>query len=596
MARGRIAGPAGGLVVALVCAASAGAVSEGASLVKDINPSGASNPDEIVVLGTSAFFTADDGVHGRELWKTDGTPAGTVMVRDIANAAGAGSNPTELTNVNGTLFFAADDGTNGIELWKSDGTAAGTALVEQINPGAADSGPRGLGAINGKLWFAADDGTSGLEFWISDGTGPGTELERDFDPDPGEGIEGFEGVTQVGTLGFFVTYDGQLDDYTLWGGDENAVTAVLPPMVNPPADLTAYNGELYFSAYVFATGSELYRTEDDLSTGIVTELRPGPDSSFPNDLTVFAGELYFAAESAGFDQELWKTNGTAPGTTIVKNVNPTGGSVPDSLTAVGSTLFFAADDGAHGIELWSSDGTAVGTAMVRDLVPGGASSHSLPGELTNSGGTLFFAADGPQGRELFQSDGTLAGTEQVANINPEAVGVNSNPAELTDFSGELLFSADDGAGGRELWRNPALAPVVDPDPKPNPDPNPTPDTSVDGRVLKAKSIRKQKSDAVTVKFQAGAAEAVTVRGQAKVKLDGNARAAAGQRLKLIGKPTAVAAGKLRKITLKAKPDDSKSLLAALGRGREAIAKLKVRYTDAAGNTAVLRKRITLTGE
>ncbi|NIP52547.1 MAG: hypothetical protein GWN61_15505, partial [candidate division Zixibacteria bacterium] len=45
------------------------------------------------------------------------------------------SYPSSLINVNGTLFFAASDGIHGYELWKSDGTAAGTVMVKDINPG-----------------------------------------------------------------------------------------------------------------------------------------------------------------------------------------------------------------------------------------------------------------------------------------------------------------------------------------------------------------------------------------------------------------------------------------------------------------------------
>ena len=69
--------------------------------------------------------------------------------------------PTALANVNGTLFFAADDGTHGVELWKSNGTAAGTVLVADINPGSANSAPTALADVNGTLFFAADDGTHG---------------------------------------------------------------------------------------------------------------------------------------------------------------------------------------------------------------------------------------------------------------------------------------------------------------------------------------------------------------------------------------------------------------------------------------------------
>jgi ELWxxDGT repeat protein len=118
------------------------------------------------------FFRADDGTNREELWTSDGTAAGTALVKDI-NPAGS-SVPARLTVMNGTLFFSAHDGgTYGTELWRSDGTAAGTVLVEDINP-AGDSGPSWLTAVNGTLFFAADDGTTGIELWQSDGTAAGT--------------------------------------------------------------------------------------------------------------------------------------------------------------------------------------------------------------------------------------------------------------------------------------------------------------------------------------------------------------------------------------------------------------------------------------
>jgi ELWxxDGT repeat protein len=107
-----------------------------ASLVKDINPGvGHSSPSYLVNVGGTVFFSAYDATNGRELWKSDGTSNGTVIVTNIRPSWGS-SDPKELANVNGTLFFAASDTTNGVELWKSDGSSQGTVMVRNIRPGS----------------------------------------------------------------------------------------------------------------------------------------------------------------------------------------------------------------------------------------------------------------------------------------------------------------------------------------------------------------------------------------------------------------------------------------------------------------------------
>src|SRR5262249_58532624 len=101
--------------------------------------------EKVTAVGGTLFFTANDGVNGEELWKSDGTEAGTVLVKDInpgsAFGYGYGSRPYELTAVGGTLFFTADDGAHGRELWKSNGTEAGTVLVKDNNPDNNPIGP-----------------------------------------------------------------------------------------------------------------------------------------------------------------------------------------------------------------------------------------------------------------------------------------------------------------------------------------------------------------------------------------------------------------------------------------------------------------------
>ncbi len=150
---------------------------EGTVMIKDIVPgSGSSTPDSFTLVSTSAFqgflFAASDGPsggHGNELWKSDGTESGTSMVRDI-NAGSADSYPQSLASVGGWVFLSADDGAaapggHGRELWKSNGTEAGTVMVADINDGLASSNPSALKADGGLLFFNANDGEHGSELW-----------------------------------------------------------------------------------------------------------------------------------------------------------------------------------------------------------------------------------------------------------------------------------------------------------------------------------------------------------------------------------------------------------------------------------------------
>jgi ELWxxDGT repeat protein len=160
---------------------------DGTVRVKDINPGEfGSYPSYLTEMDGVLYFFASDGVHGRELWKSDGTEAGTTMVKDIRVGEFPWSSTPVLSliNVGGTLFFTANDGTSGYELWKSDGTEAGTVMVKDIRPGAADgfdnvspylSRPS-LTNVLGKLYFVANDGTNGFELWKSDGSEEGTVM------------------------------------------------------------------------------------------------------------------------------------------------------------------------------------------------------------------------------------------------------------------------------------------------------------------------------------------------------------------------------------------------------------------------------------
>ncbi|MBD2120122.1 ELWxxDGT repeat protein [Trichocoleus sp. FACHB-262] len=240
----------------------------GTTLVKDINPgTDHSSPANFVNVNGILYFTADTPNTGTELWKSDGTAAGTTLVKDINpgdgdSVASSSTNiKSNLTSVNGTLYFTVSDGASGTELWKSDGTAAGTALVKDINPGAGSSTPSNLTNVNGTLYFSADDGLNGTELWKSDGTTGGTALVKDINPGISSSAAGnFVNVDEI----LYFTAINSTYGLELWKSDGSTAGTVLVQDIYEggagsfPTLLSNVNGTLYFSAKDGINGRELW--------------------------------------------------------------------------------------------------------------------------------------------------------------------------------------------------------------------------------------------------------------------------------------------------------------------------------------------------
>jgi ELWxxDGT repeat protein len=378
-------------------------------LVKEINPGeGSSSPEMFVTFNGAVYFRANDGTHGIELWKTDGTLEGTSLVTDLRPGV-ANALPGNLTVAGGSLYFHAFTEATGSKVFKSDGTAAGTVLLVDTFPGAS-GGPFGpplpgnFTTFGDIVLFTATDSQAGYEMWRTDGTIGGTHRLKDLHP-------GVQWSVPVGLTPFAGRVLFAADDKVTFDS----------------------NGNPYFDRELFATDGT------DAGTVRIKDIFPGPRPSIPFEFTVFRKQLFFRADDGTSGAELWTTDGTEAGTRIFKDINPAGPSDPMHFTMAGRRLFFNANDGVTGAELWVSDGREAGTRLIADINP---NAGSLPLNLTAVGDRLFFTADdGQHGIELWVSDGTAAGTHLVKDINPGAE--RSSPLDMLAVGNVLFFTAID---------------------------------------------------------------------------------------------------------------------------------------------------------
>lgn len=436
-------------------------------ILKDINGGGGSFPNHITQINGVTYFWADDGVHDHELWKTDGTPEGTVMVKDICPPEFTPSLGSPFVELQGKAYFGACDGVHGGELWKTNGTQTGTFMVGDTCPGmcgmveedACDLPPDMLTVIGNQLYFRAHTGQ--FELWKSNGTLNGTVMVRDINP---FGSSYPAGITDIFGVAYMWADDGA-HGRELWRSNGSwHGTTMIEDIVEGPAPSSILGGDSTFVKYLWnvffiasdgAAGAELWSTDGTVQgTTMIKDINLS-DGSNPHSLTNIISKIYFGATESGTDEELWWSDGSEEGTVRVKDINAgPEGSFPRDLIARHDFLYFSADDGVNGRELWRSDGTDAGTWMVLDINPTGDGILDT-GRIGVVGDKLYFwADDGVHGIELWESDGTACNTRIVADINPAGNAVEPNSPLTYSWAFQdpyLLFRATDGVSGDELF-------------------------------------------------------------------------------------------------------------------------------------------------
>jgi ELWxxDGT repeat protein len=274
---------------------------ENTRLIKDIIATNVGDaPRDLTAFNGALYFTVDDGVHGTELWRTDGidgTEAHTKMVKDIKSTGSDSSSPGYLTPLGDYLYFTADDGTHGAELWRTNGTEAGTAIVIDLTPGVA-SNIYGIEAFNGSIYMSADDGVSGFALWRSDGTAATTTLIKGTDPVNQNGY-GPESFTVVGDWLYYSNWDST-HSTELWRTDGTTANTTLVSDIRPGTDesypeyLVAIGDALYFRADSGA-GRKLFRATIDGSLESTTIM--GSNVQYGYTYASIGGRLFIPLSS-----------------------------------------------------------------------------------------------------------------------------------------------------------------------------------------------------------------------------------------------------------------------------------------------------------
>ncbi|HSS77224.1 MAG TPA: ELWxxDGT repeat protein, partial [Thermoanaerobaculia bacterium] len=280
---------------------------------KAIEIPGIPSPSFLEAPGSELWFLAHDpdSFEFSQVWRTDGTQAGTRRVHDFGFNF-AGFDP-EFTQIGSQVYFIALQPNFDIpQVWKTDGSDAGTSAITSPT---AQALPAELTSFQGNLYFFANQTPGGPRaLWRSDGTPGGTTVVHSFPAEPDSSI--FE---------------------------------------PPHAGLTVLGSRLVFAIDDGVHGREPWTSDGTPGgTALLRDVLPGPAGSGATSFTAAAGQLFFAAHDGAHGFEPWRTDGTPDGTRLVQDIAPEGASsYPADFTLAGDKLFFSANDGISGTELWA---------------------------------------------------------------------------------------------------------------------------------------------------------------------------------------------------------------------------------------------------
>jgi ELWxxDGT repeat protein len=425
-------------------------------------------PSSLRAFGNSVAMLTNTENLGPEPSVLDTTTNALTILDTVPGPAPGALYAGTIAAMDGFILYLAGDLYDGLQLWRSDGTLAGTTLVKFLGTGvqsASISDDIAVTRVGNRAVFLSENAQDGPQLWSSDGTAQGT-VPLIAAPVPSGGAASAPLLGVVGTHGYFAMYAGS--DYRVVVTDGTAAGTHVLNDAGPLGSVDSSNTQVagddnltFINTYYYdsVSGTTKHLSSYVPQTNVLTRLRDTPLAGEDDPPLADGGRLFFLSADPVHADEPWVSDGTVAGTRMVANLAQeirSNDSNPRFLTDVNGTLYFSADDGLHGPSLWKSDGTAAGTSLAFDSIPGATGTN--PTQLVSWNGALYFFTGNPYFGSLMRTAGPLSGVTTLAPLAPEPLPTDSNFSQTwcnfpraVPFNGQLYFGASDGTSGFELW-------------------------------------------------------------------------------------------------------------------------------------------------
>jgi len=411
-------------------------------------------PSNLVPAADKLFFEGFTGATGRELWVTDGTTTGTRLVKDINPGTGSSLDDRNgflymSAELNSKLLFFADDNVHGKELWVSDGTGVGTTLVKDIVEGSEgvriqfqNSGAfvkyEGAGHSE-KLYFTVLEENGNGQEWQTDGTPEGT-VPFKHDSIVLANLD----VYSVHETSDVIYYTARIKDgnqsrfvFAMDRATDRIVRLIDAPLARNDHDVIEFHNKFYFSTgNLFATDGTVEGTKE--------VLKPNGESLLhPSTITVVKERLYFFT-----DCSLWSTDGSDFG--MIELTDSSTLSCLMETTQFGNKVLF---ERGSPLQPWITDGTREGTFPLANATR----LWETPFVVLNNDNLAFFvAASNIAGHDLYVTDGSRENTLIIPNIGgggTNGSGMYHHIDNLAAVNDTVFFTVWYLFGpGEELWK------------------------------------------------------------------------------------------------------------------------------------------------